>query len=73
MTAPVPFHQVEAVLIAELADGPRLLCDLAAALGRPDAAGAVIVEAALRSMRARGLVRSGPGPDGVSRWSWAPR
>ncbi len=71
MRAPVPFHQVEAVILAELADGPRIIADLAEAVGRPEASGVVIVEAALRSMKARGLVRSGPGPDGVVRWRWA--
>ncbi len=68
----VPFHQVEAVLLAELADGPGIVADLAEAIGRPDASGLVIAEAALRSMRARGLVRSEPGPDGVVRWAWVP-
>lgn len=67
---PVPFHRLEPALLAELADGPRRVVDLAAAVGRPTLGGGVVVAAALRSMRARGLVRFEPGPDGVTRWSW---
>jgi hypothetical protein len=68
VSGPVPLHRVEEVLLAELARGPSLLCDLAAALGRDEAPALVFAEAALRSLRARGLVRVEPGPDGLVRW-----
>jgi hypothetical protein len=71
MSGPVPFDQLEAALGAALADGPATVADLAEAVGRGTLGGGVVVEAALRALRARGLVQDVTRADGVRRWAWA--
>ncbi len=55
-------------MLAELAQGPRLVVDLARAVGRPSLGGGVVVATALRQLRARGLVENVEGSDGATRW-----
>lgn len=69
MTAPVPLRELEPALVAALADGPQPLWRLAEAVGYADPPDAGIVEAALRSLKRRGLVRTEAGSDGV--WAWS--